>query len=47
MMKGYSIDCDYLIRVKDHMPLPRPDKRLVDCDGSRLPIVLVSVYGSE
>ena len=43
-MKGYTIDCNYVVRVKDLMKiaeLPRPTRRLLDCDGSRLPLILV------
>ena len=43
-MKGYTIDCRYIVRVKDLMKiaeLPRPTRRLLDCDGSRLPLILV------
>lgn len=43
-MKGYTIDCNYIVRVKDLMKiaeLPRPSRRLLDSDGSRLPLILV------
>ena len=43
-MKGYIIDCDYVVRVCDLMKiaeLPRPNKRLIDSDGSILPLILV------
>ena len=41
-MKGYIIDCDYLIRVKDYQEqLPRPRKRLQDSDGTILPLITV------
>ena len=41
-MKGYTIDGDYLIMVKQLMkPYPRPRKRLLDSDGSVLPVILV------
>ena len=41
-MKGYTIDCDYVILVKDyHKQLPRPKKKLLDCDGSVLPLITV------
>ena len=44
-MKGYIIDCDYVIRVKDYMErveLPRPTLRenVIVNDGEVLPIVL-------
>lgn len=44
-MKGYIIDCDYLIRVKDYQEqLPRPRKKqLLDIDGSILPLITVEV----
>jgi hypothetical protein len=35
------IDDDYLIKVKDYMPLPRPDKRLIDSDGAVLPLITI------
>ena len=43
-MKGYTIDCNYVVRVKDLMKvarLPRPRKRLLDIDGTRLPLITV------
>jgi hypothetical protein len=40
-MKGYTIDCRYIIRVRDYMPLPRPNRRLLDSDGSVLPLITV------
>ena len=43
-MKGYIIDCDYLIQVKEyHEQLPRPRKRLLDTDGTILPLITVEV----
>ena len=43
-MKGYTIDCDYLIRVKDYQEqLPRPRKRLLDSDGTILPLITIEV----
>lgn len=41
-MKGYTIDCTYLIEVK-HLMLPRPSKRITDVDGETLPIIRVEV----
>ena len=41
-MKGYTIDCNYIIRVKDHM-LRKPTKKLLDSDGSVLPLILIEV----
>ena len=43
-MKGYTIDCNYIVRVKDLMKvakLPRPRKRLLDSDGTKLELILV------
>ena len=43
-MKGIIIDCKYIVRVKDLMKfnkLPKPRKRLLDSDGSILPVILV------
>ena len=43
-MKGYTIDCKYLIRVKDyHQELQKPRKRLLDNDGTILPLILIEV----
>ena len=44
MKSGVNIDCRYVIRVSKLMKitkLPRPTKKIVDCDGSRLPLILV------
>lgn len=40
-----NIDCNYIIRVADYMnnELPRPSKKLIDNDGSILPLILVTV----
>ena len=35
------IDDDYLIKVKDYMPLPRPNRRLLDSDGTVLPLITI------
>lgn len=43
-MKGYIIDCKYVIRVKDLMriaELPRPNRKLIDSDGTILPLITV------
>ena len=43
-MKGYIIDCDYVVRVCDLMKmaeLPRPTKKLLDSDGTILPLITV------
>ena len=43
-MKGYIIDCDYIIQVKELMTLlPKPRKRLLDSDGTRLPLISIEV----
>ena len=42
-MKGYIIDCDFLIRVVDYMyPRPTP-KRVIVNHGEVLPIILVEL----
>ena len=44
MKSGVNIDCRYVIRVSKLMKivkLPRPTKKIVDCDGSRLPLIMV------
>lgn len=43
-MKGYTIDCKYIINVKEEMEkamLPYPRRRLRDSDGSVLPLITV------
>lgn len=43
-MKSNVIDCNYIVRVSKLMrnvELPRPTKRLVDSDGTRLPLIMV------
>ena len=35
------VDDDYLIKVKDYMPFPRPSKRLIDSDGTVLPLITI------
>ena len=43
-MKGYTIDCKYIVRVSklmENLELPRPNKKLLDSDGSKLPLILV------
>jgi hypothetical protein len=35
------VDDDYLIKVKDYMPLPRPSRRLLDSDGTVLPLITI------
>ena len=43
-MKGYTIDCRYVVRVSDLMKiskLPRPRKKLLDSDGSKLKLITV------
>jgi hypothetical protein len=42
MRSGTNIDCKYIIRVSKLMKmaeLPRPSKRLLDIDGTRLPLI--------
>jgi len=49
IMKGFQIDCNYLIPVCDkmkeaHLPSPRlkrPNRKLLDVDGSRLPLIVI------
>jgi hypothetical protein len=44
MRSGTNIDCKYIIRVSKLMKmaeLPRPSKRLLDSDGTRLPLITV------
>ena len=49
MKSGVNIDCNYMINVKKlmrkvqlHEPrLRRPNRKLLDVDGSRLPLILV------
>ena len=43
--EGYTIDCDYLISVKECMErlmLPSPRRRLRDSDGSILPLISIN-----
>lgn len=42
-MKGYTIDCNFLIRVKDIMNLPRPTRKHIINDGEYLPIISIGV----
>ena len=48
-MKGYTIDCNYIIPVKKIMQtlrLPRPRrKQYLQGDGETLPIILYTVKG--
>ena len=41
-----NIDCKYYLNVAKLMEteLPKPTKKLLDIDGSRLPLVLVSAW---
>ena len=44
MKSGVNIDCKYIIRVSKLMKiveLPRPSKRLLDSDGTPLPLITV------
>ena len=48
-MKGYIIDGTYLYQVKNYMQdidypqpkLKRPNKKLFDIDGSRIPLITI------
>lgn len=45
MRSGTNIDCKYIIRVSKLMKmaeLPRPSRRLLDSDGSRLPLITIT-----
>lgn len=52
MKSGVNIDCGYVVRVKklmevENLPPPRrklhkPNKKLLDCDGSRLPLITIT-----
>ena len=45
LMKGFTIDCNYIIRVKELMKiaeLPRPAKKLLDSDGTQLPLITIT-----
>ena len=44
MKSGVNIDCNYIIRVSKLMriaELPRPSKKLIDSDGTILPLITV------
>lgn len=44
MKSGVNIDCNYIIRVSKLMRiagLPRPSKKLIDSDGTILPLITV------
>lgn len=44
MRSGVNIDCKYIIRVSKLMriaELPRPTKKLLDSDGTILPLITV------
>lgn len=49
MRSGVNIDCNYMIRVKilmKIMKLPeprlrRPNKKMLDSDGSRIPLIIL------
>lgn len=48
MKSGVNIDCRYIIRVKDLMDaakLPSPNKRLLDYDGTILPLITITCEG--
>ena len=44
MKSGVNIDCNYIIRVSKLMriaELPRPNRKLIDSDGTILPLITV------
>lgn len=49
MRSGVNIDCNYMIRVKKlmediNLPSPRlrrPNRKLLDVDGSRIPLIIL------
>ena len=49
MRSGVNIDCNYVINVKKvmkkaYLPRPRlrrPNRKLLDVDGSRLPLIIL------
>ena len=44
MRSGVNIDCRYIVRVSklmENLELPRPNKKLLDNDGSSLPLILM------
>ena len=49
MGSGVNIDCNYMIRVKTIMKiislpeprLRRPNKKILDNDGSRIPLIIL------
>ena len=48
--EGYTIDCNYLINVKDYMErlmLPSPRRRLRDNDGTYLPLISIDTGGMQ
>lgn len=51
MTSGVNVDCKYIYRVKDHIPipLPRPQKKptLHDIDGKPIPIINVTIGAFE
>jgi len=48
---GVNIDCNYMIQVKNYIPvlLPRPRKKpkLYDCDGGEIRIITVTIGALE
>ena len=44
MKSGVNIDCTYIVRVKklmEDIDLPRPTKKLMDSEGTRLELITV------
>ncbi len=45
MKSGVNIDCKYIIRVNklmENLELPRPAKKLLDSDGTQLPLITIT-----
>ena len=41
-MEDNKINYRYLFKVKDFMPLKRPNKKLIDNDGTLLPLICIT-----
>jgi len=49
MKSGVNIDCNYIVKVKKlmkyyYLPKPRlrrPNKKILDVDGSRIPLIIL------
>ena len=47
---GYTVDCDYLINVKDCMErlhIPAPRRKLRDNDGTHIPLITIDTGGMQ